>query len=98
MKTIYLSARSMTGAEAAHKYLKKKLRFLPDYYGMNLDALSECLREDLDTPTRIELPRAVTDEEHLGAYGQRMIDVFQDAAQENMNLKLVLKGTASDQT
>ena len=39
-----LDANEMTTKENAHAYLKEQLE-LPEYYGMNLDALHDCLTD-----------------------------------------------------
>ena len=41
---IVLDGKRMTGRQAMHEELKRKLD-LPDYYGGNLDALNDCLGE-----------------------------------------------------
>ncbi len=42
--TLFLDADLYESPEALHKALKRLLT-LPDYYGMNLDALHDCLSE-----------------------------------------------------
>lgn len=42
MQTIYLDANSYKTSAALHAALKSMLS-LPDYYGMNADALNDCL-------------------------------------------------------
>ena len=44
MQTIYLDASAYRTSAALHGALKAMLR-LPDYYGMNADALNDCLSE-----------------------------------------------------
>lgn len=44
MQTIYLDASSYSTPAALHRALKSMLS-LPDYYGMNADALNDCLSE-----------------------------------------------------
>ena len=44
MQTIYLDASAYRTSAALHGALKAMLR-LPDYYGMNADALHDCLSE-----------------------------------------------------
>ena len=41
---ITLDGKRMTGRQAMHEELKRRLS-LPDYYGGNLDALNDCLSE-----------------------------------------------------
>ena len=44
MQTIYLDAASYSAPRDLHAALKAMLS-LPDYYGMNADALNDCLSE-----------------------------------------------------
>jgi len=44
METIYLDASRYDSPRAVHAALKSMLS-LPDYYGMNADALNDCLSE-----------------------------------------------------
>ena len=48
MQTIYLDANSYKTSAALHTALKSMLS-LPDYYGMNADALNDCLGEKAET-------------------------------------------------
>ena len=68
----------------AHSHIAKRLR-LPDYYGNNLDALNDCLGE-IAVSTRILLRNAVCLRESLGDYGERLIAVFANAAEQNSNI------------
>ncbi|MBR4711983.1 MAG: barstar family protein [Clostridia bacterium] len=49
METIYLDASGLHSAEDVHSALKLLLG-LPDYYGMNADALHDCLSERTQPP------------------------------------------------
>ncbi len=44
MKTLFLSGSDYHSAQEVHQALKTLLG-LPDYYGMNADALNDCLSE-----------------------------------------------------
>lgn len=79
---IILDASRMDGRRNAHEYLKKMLDF-PDYYGMNLDALYDCLTEL--APTQI----AFENTEDAPAYFQKVFRVFRDAARHNGNITIV---------
>ena len=81
-----LDANEMTTKENAHAYLKEQLE-LPEYYGMNLDALHDCLTE-LAVPTEIVISKKVTEEKYLGWYGKQLLAVLQDAAEENEALQV----------
>jgi ribonuclease inhibitor len=88
-KTLTLNARRMSTRELAHAHLKERL-CLPEWYGSNLDALSDCLGE-IGRPTRIIVRFIPHLEQSLGEYGVRLIQVLQKAAVENENLRLTLR-------
>ena len=88
-KRLTLNARRMTSREQAHAHLKERLR-LPDWYGNNLDALNDCLGE-ICAPTQIIVRFSPMLEQNLGDYGAKIIRVLEQAAQENINLKVTLK-------
>lgn len=87
-KRVTLSGNRMTSKEALHTYLAKKLAF-PAYYGKNLDALHDCLCER-STPLRITVTYADRLKENLGNYGEALLQVLQDAAEENKMITLSL--------
>ena len=80
-RRVTLSGNKMTSREVLHTYLAKKLAF-PSYYGKNLDALHDCLTER-STPLHITVTYAERLKEHLGDYGETLLQVLQDAAEEN---------------
>ncbi len=86
MRTIKLDLNKMTSLPALHNYLHQALE-LPEYYGMNLDALHDCLTE-MAVPTEIVVPAKVQDEKYLGWYGEQLLEVLQDAAEENQALQV----------
>lgn len=88
MRNIKLDLNRMTSLPALHNYLHQALE-LPEYYGMNLDALHDCLTE-LAVPTEISVPIQVKDEKYLGWYGEQLLEVLQDAAEENEALVVKL--------
>jgi ribonuclease inhibitor len=64
-----------------HLYLKELFDF-PDYYGENLDALYDCLC-DLDDTEVI-----VMNSEDLNKFSLKILDVFDDVADEYGNIKI----------
>lgn len=75
--------------EKAHIYLKQVLR-LPSYYGNNLDALYDCLT-DIHEEQTIIIPKEIISPRYLGNYGKRMLRVFEEAAEENKNLQIIIQ-------
>lgn len=79
---ILLDAQEMTKRKTAHAYLKQMLSF-PDYYGMNLDALHDCLTDLNDTEVQF------INTENAPAYFEKVLRVFRDSARDNEQLKIV---------
>ena len=89
MKKITLDLAHMQSVPALHNYLRSVLA-LPVYYGANLDALYDCLTE-LDAATELVVPASIADEAHLGWYGEQLLQVLQDAAEENEALTVTIR-------
>ena len=89
MRTITLDINRLHSVPALHKYLRNALA-LPAHYGANLDALYDCLTE-IAEPTQIIVPADITDNEKLGWYGEQLLQVLRDAAEENENLQVTVK-------
>lgn len=79
---IILDAAMLRERIPAHDYLKEALA-LPDYYGRNLDALYDCLTELDETEIRFVNLDAAGD-----SYFSRVLDLFQEAREENPRLHL----------
>ncbi len=88
-RRLTLNARRMTTREEAHAHLSARLR-LPEWYGNNLDALNDCLGE-IGVPTCITVRFTPALEEALGTYGTNLLGVLRRAAEENKNIRLVLR-------
>ena len=80
-----LDGSLFTDRKTAHEILKKEL-CLPAYYGKNLDALYDCLTEM--GKTEIDLFSCAMIRRSLSAYGDKLLQVFEDAARANSNLTL----------
>lgn len=89
MRTVKLNVEKMTGLASLHKYLRSALA-LPVYYGSNLDALYDCLTE-ITEETELIVPKDVTKEKYLGWYGSQLLQVLQDAEEENPLLKVKIQ-------
>lgn len=79
---IILDAAMLRERLPAHEYLKEALA-LPDYYGKNLDALYDCLTELGETEIQFVNLDAAGD-----SYFSRVLDLFQEAREENPRLHL----------
>lgn len=77
MRSIRIDGRKMDTRDDAHRYLMETLP-LPAHYGRNLDALADGLSECADIAITITHAAAIRNA--LGAYGQRLLAVFRDAA------------------
>ena len=76
--TAQLDGRRMTTRENAHDHLAQQLA-LPSWYGRNLDALYDLLTAGIAADT-IVLSHADA-LEALGAYGRRLMQTLEDAAE-----------------
>ncbi len=89
MITIRLDGAQMTSRKITHEYLKKKL-MLPDYYGENLDALWDCLSSDF-SPKRIILVNPEQMRENLADYGDSILKLFAEIAEQNKATEVVFR-------
>ena len=71
----------------AHEYLAEMFSF-PAYYGKNLDALYDCLMDLCDC--RIVMLH-LKDAEISDTYGEKIISVLEDAAQDNPKIVYDIK-------
>lgn len=87
MTQINIDCRKIRSRVGAHRVFKEMLNF-PDYYGMNLDALHDCLTEtgELD----ITLEHADRLEKRLHEYGETILRMFEDSAMENPGIKVTI--------
>ncbi len=61
-----------------HKALKEGLKF-PEYYGENLDALRDCIRETVGNNVKIILNNYQDVEKVHKGYSKKILEVFKDA-------------------
>jgi len=81
MVHITLDGRKMLDKDAVHAYLKAVLH-LDEYYGNNLDALWDVLSSYYQ-PLEIHLIYREEMLKHLGSYGESLIKLFEEVAEEN---------------
>ena len=79
MREFVLDGARMTDRKALHDYLQEALP-LPAWYGRNLDALFDCLWEI--GPCTVRLTNAAALRASMGDYGDALIRVFRDAADD----------------
>ena len=60
-----------------HAIIQKALDF-PDYYGRNLEALWDCLRDMVGEPIHIEIVGLEVIEEQFGDYASKLIETFRE--------------------
>ncbi|SHH19033.1 barstar family protein [Clostridium grantii] len=89
MKEIILDGKIMTSVEVTHDYIKNTLDF-PNYYGGNLDALWDVLTT-ISKPLKVILINKIDLENNLGAYGEKLLEVFLEAEEENNNFSFETK-------
>ena len=85
MKKVELDIANIHTVRALHVYLAYKLN-LPPYYGANLDALHDGLGDAAESTELLLGGTPASDE--MAAYLPRLTRVLEDAARENLNLKL----------
>ena len=86
MNRVQLSARKWRTEQDVHDALARALQF-PGYYGRNLDALFDCLRDLTDTQLVIE--DCAFAAERIERWGKFLM-VFFDSAMENPGLQIRL--------
>lgn len=87
MQRVYVKVCEFDTIEEIHEYLAEKLEF-PEYYGGNLSALYDVLT-DLSEDVVIEMDLDGVMDEELLEGAERMVEVMQEAAEENECLEVV---------
>lgn len=88
-KEVIINGSELLNREVCHSYLKEQLE-LPPYYGCNLDALWDILSTwDYDVCFVVIHYQKIR--EYLGQYGEDLISVFLEAAEENNLIKVRLE-------
>lgn len=85
--TIHLNELAFETVEAFHDFIAEALGF-PEYYGRNLDALSDCLG-DICHPVEVIIARRFDDVEN---WFDRVSSIFIRTALENPNLHVTIEG------
>lgn len=90
MRTINLDGRQMDSRRQLHQHLREAFGF-PDYYGNNLDALSDILSEQGEVLVRMRYSQAMLNS--LGDYGQQVIAILQNHSRERCDFRFVMTDT-----
>ncbi len=90
MRTVTLDCAAIETTAGLHLQLAELLD-LPEYYGSNLDALSDCLG-DVRQDICLVLANAGALEEALGDYARRFVRVLEQAAGENPHFCFKIHG------
>jgi ribonuclease inhibitor len=81
-KIIFIDGENIETEIALHKYLKQELN-LPDYYGMNLHALWDCITGYIELPVKIIWNNFDLSKKKLGdKFVGYVIDLFKRAQKE----------------
>jgi len=75
MQTVILDFSTCRSLDDIHQMLKTRLDF-PDYYGMNLDALWDCLTGWIETPVTVVFRGVSALPKDLREEAEEMLDVF----------------------
>ncbi len=79
---VLIDGEQFRTVEEFHQLLREKLAF-PEYYGMNLDALWDCLTGYVEPPLTIKWINFQESEKRLGSnYCAKVIEIFRDAEEE----------------
>ena len=81
MNNITLNGSTISSMKEFHRILAKALSF-PEWYGMNLDALYDCLT-DISEETSVTLNHALEWFQHFGKDAITAVRVMQDVSQFN---------------
>ena len=89
MRYYSVDLKNIYTRDSLHTALKESLG-LPDYYGRNLDALSDCLT-DIRTDSEMEFIGLSDLMQNLMEYGERFLITLHKAAFSNPHLILVFR-------
>lgn len=85
MSKVIIDCKDIKTVEDFHKYVKRVFDF-PDFYGRNLDALWDLLTERSSLDVKLVNKNFLL--ANLGDYGNKVISLFEELADENHNYKI----------
>ncbi|MDO4679190.1 MAG: barstar family protein [Eubacteriales bacterium] len=86
MQEVTIKVSEFDTVEEIHEYLAEELEF-PAYYGKNLSALYDVLT-DISEDVRIIMDLSGTADEELLEDAEKMVEVMEDASEENEYLEI----------
>lgn len=86
MQEVTIKVSEFDTVKEIHEYLAEELEF-PAYYGKNLSALYDVLT-DLSEDVRIIMDLSGTADEELLEEAEKMVEVMEDASEENEYLEI----------
>lgn len=89
MKEIILDGKKMNNTEMVHDYMSLMLG-TPEYTGKNLDALWDTL-SSYDRNVEIKLIDADYLVQNLGEYGEKILKIFLEAADQRDNITVEIE-------
>lgn len=96
MKQVELFLADAKDRSELHTLLQEAFAF-PDYYGRNLDALWDLLME-IHEETEIDIYDESTLRDQMGAYADKLLITFLQAADENSNIRIRFPEESNDST
>lgn len=84
---LHLDGRQLTDRQLLHEVIARQLQF-PDYYGENLDGLWDLL-SSWNEPLQIVVEHSGALIGNLGSYGEAVLQLLQDAQEENSVIQVV---------
>jgi len=89
MRTVRIDLAGVASVQDLYAVLQRELE-LPGHFGRNLDALWDVLTRDVSGPVRVEFTGTSGFRRRLGAAGERVLDVFIEAAAERDDFAVAL--------
>ncbi len=86
---VIIDGSQLNKQKELHETIARQLE-LPDYYGENLDALWDVLTEQT-APMKITIRHGERFLRQLGAYGETVLELLQEAEEANENITVEIE-------